>query len=303
MKVLLITNSRRPFFETQVQAIKSQGIECDVLTVFGAHEAGDNGIQSRTPLDYLRFFGRLYSRLDDSYDIVHANHGLTAPYAVLQNKAPSVVTLWGSDLMGRLKPYSNFWAKFADEIIVPSKIMSEVLSMDHHVIPFGVDTDLFRPINKEYARERVGWDVERNIALFPYSKHRDVKNYDLAQQVVNCADVDIHLKSISDVPYEEMPLYMNASDVLLVTSKRESGPMVVKEAVACDTPVLSTDVGFSRTVLEPVPNSIVCTSVIEFVEALERVIGANNSFKESNCSTWGIEEMGENLNRVYCDLI
>ncbi|SEV99059.1 glycosyltransferase [Natrinema salifodinae] len=300
MHVLHLITSTRSFFEQQVAVLEDRGVECTVVGVPGEYSADS----PRTPLDYLRFYPRVLSHvLSDEYDLVHGHYGLVAPFALAQPTRPVVLSLWGTDLMsdmGWLRRISRAGARLADATIVPSPVMSRELDVEHAEIPFGVDTERFRPIPREEARERIGWDADERIALFPYDPSRDVKDYPRAERVAERADVDLEVRTIDDVPYEEMPYYMNASDVLLVTSKRESGPMVVKEAAACNVPIVSTDVGFVRETIADVDDCVVGSTDADLAAGLERVLdGSRRSNGRDAVDGLGLEAMGDRLLGVY----
>ena len=300
MKVLQLVTSPRPFFEQQVSVLEKRGVDCTVLGLPGEYR-GESG---RTPLDYARFYPTVLSELRSAeYDLVHANYGLTAPFALAQPVRPVVVTLWGTDLMSEqewLRTVSRYGARHADATIAPSPIMSQRLELDHELIPFGVDTELFRPIPKAQAREHVGWDSERQIVLFPYDTSRSVKDFPRARRLVDRLDADVELRTIDGLDYEEMPYYMNASDVLLVTSKRESGPMVVKEAAACNLPVVSTDVGFVAETIEGLPNCFVSDSDRELELGLTAVLNdGRRSTGRERIDGLSVESMGDRLVALY----
>lgn len=299
MNVLQLVTSPRPFFDHQVSVLEERGIDCTVRTVPGADDAG-----GRSPADYARFYPAVLSEIRSAeYDLVHANYGLTTPFAFAQPTRPVVVSLWGTDLMSDhswLRTISRYAARGADAAIVPSRPMSEALETDHHVIPFGVDTEQFRPIPQAEARERVGWETDRPIALFPYDTERAVKDFPRARRLVERADVDLELRPVSGVDHEEMPYYMNASDVLLVTSKRESGPMVVKEAAACNLPIVSTDVGFVRDTIGDVANCVVSDDDEALVAGLERAATVRGrSDGREVIDGLRLEELGDRLHEVY----
>lgn len=300
MHVLHLITSTRSFFEQQIAVLEDRGIECTVIGVPGEYSADS----PRTLLDYLRFYPQVLSHvLSGEYDLVHGHYGLVAPFALAQPIRPVVLSLWGTDVMsdmGWLRQISRIGARIADATIVPSPVMSRELDVDHVEVPFGVDTDLFRPIPREEARDRIGWDPDDRIALFPYDPSRDVKDFSRAERVADLADVDLEVRTINAVPYEEMPYYMNASDVLLVTSRRESGPMVVKEAAACNVPIVSTDVGFVRQTIGDVENCIVGTTNDELVAGLECVLdGTRRSDGREVIDGLGLEEMGDRILDVY----
>jgi glycosyltransferase involved in cell wall biosynthesis len=70
--------------------------------------------------------------------------------------------------------------------------------------------------------------------------------------------MDVELLTVGGVPRETVARYMQACDALLVTSKHESGPAMVKEALACNLRVVSLDVGDVRERIANLPGSVLC---------------------------------------------
>jgi len=210
------------------------------------------------------------------YDVVHANYGLSAPPAVLQWYHPTVVSLWGSDLFGTYGAVGRWAARFADEVIVMSEEMAAELDDDCHVIAHGIDLERFRPEPQAACQAELGWNPEAAQVLFPYPADRSVKNYPRAERIVEAAaaeiDREVELQTVSGVPHEEMPTYMNAADVLLLTSHREGSPNSVKEAMACNLPVVSVDVGDVDERLAGVEPSAVHTDDSALTDCLVEII-------------------------------
>lgn len=303
LRVLQLASSMEPFFRQQVAALEDHGVECTTLCVPGT--AG--GDQSRDVRNYLDFYRQTLAESRNEYDLVHANYGLIGPVALAQPIRPLVLTLWGSEVMGysrKLDRVTRFAARRSDAVIAPSRAVSSQLDCSHQVIPFGVDLDRFRPIDRRDAREYLGWDQTDRIVLFPYDPDRDVKNYSLARRVVDEATVTAQLKTVSDRPHHEMPYVMNACDVVLVTSRRESGPMVVREATACNVPVVSTDVGFVPETLDGVENSYVADSEAELVDCLDAALqSSGRSNGREAVSTIDIEATGTDILSLYTDVL
>jgi glycosyltransferase involved in cell wall biosynthesis len=61
--------------------------------------------------------------------------------------------------------------------------------------------------------------------------------------MLECYGISHRLLCAKSVPEAELALWYNAADVLLLTSHFEGSPRVVVEALACGTPVVTTDVG------------------------------------------------------------
>lgn len=296
MNVLNLVTTPRPFFMQQCKAVRGESVDVTTIEV----PSPDSQKESRTVSNYVRFYGGLWREDLSEFDIIHANYGLTAPIALAQPSRPVILTLWGSDLMKAIPRLSNFCAKHFDEVILPSKTMAPFLSTNCTVIPFGIDTSLFNPQPQKQARERIGWKEDSNIVLFPYDTDRDVKRYDVAVKVVEELEIDAELRVISGEPHEMMSIYMNASDAVLVTSERESGPMVVKEAALCNVPIVSTNVGFASDVLSDVKHAFVCNSEKKLKERLEAVLKSDQrSDGYKFADQWGLDKMGNRLIKVY----
>ncbi|EMA70645.1 Glycosyltransferase-like protein [Halorubrum aidingense JCM 13560] len=277
MRVLnLVTNDQSRFFQQQVEGLEAVGVECTTVAVPGYRDYDGDNVDGRGPIDYLRLLPPTLRRSFGEYDLIHANFGLTAPAAVLQPNLPVVVSLWGTDLMGKYGWVSKIFAARADEVVVMSDEMADEFGRPCHVIPHGVNLDRFAPQSTAEARRDLGWDEGVHQVLFPYPPGRGVKNYPRAARVVEAAsealDGEVRLQTVSGVPHERMPTYMNAADALLLTSEREGSPNSVKEAMACNLPVVSTDVGDVRERLSGVSPSAVCTTDDGLTDALVDVL-------------------------------
>lgn len=301
MHVLNLTSkANSPPFELQVAALEERGIECTTVQVPGTVTADS----SRSVLDYVRFHPTVLKESFGSYDLIHANYGLTAPFALTQPRLPVVLSLWGTDLDGDLGWVSKLCANFCDATIVMSERMERELDQDCHVIPHGVDFDQFGPMPRSEAIDRVGWDPDAKHVLFPYKAERDVKNYPRAERIVDAVRTDVpepvRLQTARDVPHDEMPTYMNAADCLLLTSDREGSPNVVKEAMACNLPVVSVDVGDVRERLDGVEPSEVCRNDRELRLALFSILnGGGRSNGREQAEEISTEWMAARIHQVY----
>lgn len=194
-------------------------------------------------------------------DLIHAHYGtMTAMLCATATTLPLVVTYRGSDLnlsarvgilrsmSGRL--FSQLAALRATKIICVSEQLKNRLwwrKSRASVIPSGVDLHLFSPQAKDEARAQLGWSQAERIVLFNAGTSPRVKRLDLAQAGVEsarklCGRIRLVIVK-GDVAPEEMPLYLSAADCLLFTSDREGSPNIVKEAMACNLPIVTVDVG------------------------------------------------------------
>ncbi|WP_231186362.1 glycosyltransferase [Haladaptatus sp. DYF46] len=304
MKVLqLVTGANDSFYSHQIRALEANGIQCTTLTPPGSHTHENTG-ESRSVANYLRYLPQVLRESSGSYDLLHANYGLTAPFALAQSHLPVVLSLWGSDLFGSYGWLSKLCARRCDAVIVMSTAMADELDQDCYVVPHGVDTEQFRPIPQPDAQAAVGWDPTHLHVFFPYSPSHTVKNYPRAKRIVDAArdrlNRPITLHTISGEPHARMPLHMNAADVLLVTSRWEGSPNSVKEALACNLPIVAVDVGDIRDRITGVSPSYVGTTDTELVNGLVNVLATP---RESNgrhaAHAVSRSQMGDRLQQVY----
>jgi len=290
----IVTTKNSSFFTQHVENLERKGVNFSTVSATDvATSAGKSFDETWIPSTWLpsfghnigyylyastKFYPQILSRsLREDVDLVHAYSGLTLPFALAQPTRPLVVTFIGSDLMGdylfgMFPAIAKRCANRADAVIVQNEQMATQLECETHIIPNGVDFEFFEPIPRGVAVEEVGWDQDASHILFPYGTDRAVKNYELAESVaemvISESSKDVHFHHLGDVLYEKMPYYMNAADVVLITSKREGSPNTVKEALACNTPVVSTDVGDVRERVANVQGSMVNSSIPQLVDGV-----------------------------------
>jgi glycosyltransferase involved in cell wall biosynthesis len=269
------------FIARQVRFLRAAGVDVDVFSFRGG----------RRPLRYLAAWVRLRRRLGrggQHYDLVHAQFGQSGLLA-LPKRLPLVVTFRGDDLFGILgrngRPtpagrllqwLSRRVARRADAAILVSAHLKQYLSpaVAVHIVPSGLDLDLFRCIPRDEARRHLGLPPDGRRILFVGDPADPRKRYDLAHRAVELLNRTVAAELVIGwrVPHDEMPFYMNACDALVFTSREEGSPNAVKEALACDLPVVSVAVADVPLRLEGIPGCEVCADDLPetIAAALER---------------------------------
>lgn len=260
MRILCVTNTypnpQRPWAGTyvchQVEQLRRLGHTVDVINILGFQSKVN---YLRCTLDVMRMTRAV------AYDIVHAHYGYSAYPATFRVQAPLVITLHGSDVLGNIfeRLCTRAVSHFADAVIVVSEEMRRWIPGT--VIPCGVDLGVFKPYDRDEARARLGWPIDRHIVLFPFDPARLVKRYDVARASVERLvqeGVNAELMTVFDVANGEMPWCYSAADAMLLCSDREGSPTSVKEALACNLPVVSTDVGDVRELFSGVAGTRIC---------------------------------------------
>ncbi len=257
LKVLFVSsgnskNGISPIIKNQGESLRKQGVDISYFTIRGKGIKGY--LRNVKPL-------RQYIRTNN-FDVIHAHYSLSAFVASLSGASPLVVSLMGSDLKSEkyfkviIKLFNKFsWSK----IIVKSQDMKNSLGINNvEIIPNGVDFDKFKPMNQMECKRQLGWDLSKKQILFAANPIRPEKNYKLAQESIELLnDSNIELKVLQDVPNEMMPIYHNAADVILLTSLWEGSPNVIKEAMACNRPIVTVDVGDVKELLKGVEGCFV----------------------------------------------
>lgn len=260
MRVLVVTNfvpdvgapQRGRWVRDQVDALRERGLEVEVFSF----PPGSRGYIPAA-LRLRRLLGR------ESFDLVHVHYGLTAWSAVVAGARPLVVSFHGTDVrhpvVGRM---SRRLLRRVDLVAVVSRALFEPEAgrpglprpPGSAVLPCGPDLDRFGPLPRPEARRRLGLDPDGRYLLFPANPGRPEKRFDRARQVADASDAELLAGGAIDP--EEMPLWMNAANAVLVTSDYEGFGMICVEALACDVPVLSTPVGIAPFLLSDLPGTL-----------------------------------------------
>ena len=257
MRVLVVTNlwptpeapGRGGFVKDQVDALRAiEGLTVELFTF---------GLGSR---EYVRAAAAIRARYrNERFDVVHAHYGLCGWSALAARHAPHVVTFHGTDLAHRYAgPLSRALVHLID---LPAPVSATLAraGLPHTrppvaVLPCGVNTDRFHRIERADARTRLGLDPGARYLLFPADPRRPEKRHDRARRLADATGAT--LLAYDQRPPDEIPLLINAANAVLVTSDREGFGLAPLEALACDVPVLATEVGIAPLALASIDGAL-----------------------------------------------
>jgi glycosyltransferase involved in cell wall biosynthesis len=289
MKVLLATaiypTAENPawgtFVRTQVEYLKRAGVIVELLLVQGRPQK----------LMYAKAALELRRRLaEDSIDLVHAHYSYVGMISRMQWKVPVVVSYCGDDILGTIsangKPTvfskvavmaGRILSHHTDAVIVKSQEMANKLKQKNaYVIPHEIDFEVFHPVKKAHALDVLGLDPRKKYLLFAANPQIPVKRFPLAKAVADelkKQDPSVELIVVYKEPQNRLTFFMNACDALVFTSYQEGSPNVVKQAMACNLPIVTTDVGDVREVIGSTKGCYVSKpDVGEFVKGITEIL-------------------------------
>ncbi len=261
MRVLMVTGAypteQKPhsgtFIKSQVDSLIAAGVDVEII------HPKPGPLLLRCTSAILQVF---LKTLTLRFDVVHGHYGQWCFIARMQWTTPVVASFLGSDLLSSLsinsaegkkdalvQRISRWLCHHVNAVIVKSGGMKKATFMSEgniFIIPNGVDFELFQPIPRAEARAILGWDQDHYYVLFGNDPKKAVKNFPLAQSAIEClraSGIFAELVVANGLPQATVVQYINASNALILTSLAEGSPNIVKETMACNVAVVSTDVG------------------------------------------------------------
>lgn len=255
------------FIKEHVDSLRSLGIEIDVFFTN----------PNRTRIAYLYDIPKLINKVKTGlYNIIHAVHTYSAVQVLVVKtlariKTPVLLTNHEgealrpknyhdskNDLLKRLV-YINWikrWAaEHVDKVIFVEKHIPSAIGYkgNYHVIPPGVNIELFTPMDQLKCREQLSLPIDKKILLFPANPLVLYKGFNYVLEANKLLPEPLKVISGGSIQHSMMPFYINASDIVIQASVFEASPMLVKETMACNRTMLFTDVGDVRDTFGDTP--------------------------------------------------
>lgn len=288
MNILIVANCNKghfaPFVVEQVKAIQAYNINVVYFEVIGKGIGG-----------YLKNIRELKAKIQEfKPDVIHAHYGLSGLLANLQREVPVVTTYHGSDInipkIRRLSKIAIRLSKF--NIFVSEKTKNLVNSkVNSELIPCGIDLNLYDSLERSIVRKKYNFAENEQLVLFAGAFDNQVKNSKLAKDAVSLLP-NVKLIELKGYTRQQVIELIYAVDIFLMTSFSEGSPQVIKEAMACNRPIVSTNVGDVEWVMGDTNGCYICfydpqDCADKIKQALE--------FSENNSQTNGckrIEDLG-----------
>jgi glycosyltransferase involved in cell wall biosynthesis len=245
MKVLIVCSGTQgilsPFIKEQIDSLTKLNSDIE-FSLFQIRKEGIIGY-----LLHLQNLNKLIKKFDP--DIIHAHYGFSGLLASLQRKIPVIITYHGSDIN---ESFSFLFSKLAINlsrynIFVSSHLLSKSkVKKNCSIVPCGVDLDVFKADDKTESRKKLNMNLEKKYILFSSAFSNKVKNYSLASKAIKLLvskGYDIELVELRNFEREQVNTIINAVDCILLTSFSEGSPQVIKEAMACNKPIIAAKVG------------------------------------------------------------
>lgn len=253
MRVLFVASGNKAvgrcssFVQSQYDSLVAEGLDMQLYSVVGH---GAKGFLKN--LIALRHLIQTWQP-----DIIHAHYstfGVLVSIAMIgmRHKPKTLISILGSFPTQDFKwRYVRFFIRHIwHGTLVKSERTRAQLGLTLPIVPNGVNLSIFHPMEQAICRKQVGFEDDKRYIVWCSNPQRLEKNWSLAQETVKILNESdgkserrIELIAVYNKTPQEVATYMNAADCMLLTSWSEGSPNVIKEAMACNCPIVTTNVG------------------------------------------------------------
>lgn len=262
MKVLIVCRHKEnfprncmPFITEQADAIAQVGeVEIDYFTVRG------NALWSYFKVRDLKRKIKTFQP-----DLIHAHYGLSGFAAILQRQVPVVITFHnGETLSAKANFMSSVASLFAKHVIYVAQHIYDLCYLkpktNYTILPCGVNLDQCVVVDQQQARQELGFAADKKYLLFGGAFANLRKNYPLLQHAIALLHRnDIEVLEMKGLDRATITKLMCACDLFALPSKSEGSPQALKEAMACNCPILATDVADIKHLLGNLDGHYLCS--------------------------------------------
>jgi teichuronic acid biosynthesis glycosyltransferase TuaC len=286
------------FIFEQNESIEKLGVEYEYYLI---KKGGLKGY-----IFHVKDFAKFLRDNGYKYDIIHAHSGHMGILANFQRSIPVVTTFHGSDINNLLTRLLSIFSLILSKknIFVSKRLLGKsIVKRKAVVIPCGVDFDIFKPMDKNDCRKELGFPLNRKLVLFGGRFDIKVKNASLAKRSLeNLPNYD--LIELKGYKRDEVAKLINACDCMLLTSITEGSPMVIKEALACNCPIVSVDVGDVKELSKGIDGVFISRyNSEEISENIVLAVEYNNIDSRSKIEFLDKQKTATQIYNIYVDAI
>ena len=306
------------FMKEQVESVERFGVENTIFFSNGSEtRVGKKGGGAFVHIRSV--FRLMWHLMTHRYDLIHCQAALSGMILLLSGGAffnKCVISFQNDPEKEGDRAFFRILYPFFNKVIVKKRTKYDSLKKMVY-LPNGCNMNIFRTLDKSECKRLIGLDQDKRYVLFVdsnTSRKRTQKRRDRFDEVMDILRErygydDLETLVMIGVARKDVPAYMNACDLHILSSDQEGSPNSVKECLCCGVPVVATDVGNVHDLLDDVPGCGVADSFTaeELAALADRALKSGHAPEELQepmvRKGLDMDSVAERLHHVYKEIV